>query len=67
MIPDNFDFIFSDQGKQRHLIDKKNDRHTKIFQSQKELNNSQYIDSSNYDLFATKWFNKSNKVGLLIH
>ena len=67
LIPNNFDFIFSDQGKQRHLIDKKHDRHTKIFQSQKELDNSKYIDSSNYDLFATKWFNKSNKVGLLIH
>jgi len=28
-VPHNFDFIFSDSGKQKHLIDKKNDRHTK--------------------------------------
>jgi hypothetical protein len=30
-IPNNFDFIFSDSGKQTNLIDKNKDRHTKIF------------------------------------
>ena len=30
-IPTNFDFIFSDSGKQVNLIDKSTDRHTRIF------------------------------------
>jgi hypothetical protein len=29
-LPANYDIIFSDSGKQKHLIDKKNDRHTRI-------------------------------------
>ena len=24
-------------------------------------------DTSEFDLYATKWFNKTNKVGLIIH
>lgn len=66
-IPENFDFIFSDSGKQSHLIDKSKDRHTKIFKSENDLKNQGYKDSSQYDLYATKWFNKSNKVGLVYH
>ena len=66
-IPINYDFIFSDSGKQKHLIDKSKDRHTKIFNNIDELKNAGYKDSSNYDLYATRWFNDSNKVGLIIH
>jgi hypothetical protein len=66
-IPINFDFIFSDSGKEREFINKKNDRHTKIFGSLKALKKANYEDSSEFDLYATRWFNKSNNVGLIIH
>lgn len=66
-IPGNFDFIFSDSGKQVNLIDKTKDRHTKIFDSIESLNKLGYKNASKIDLFATKWFNPTNKVGLIFH
>lgn len=66
-VPKNYDFIFSDSGKQKKLINKKTDRHTKIFKSLEDLKKEGYKDSSKYDLYATKWFNDSNKVGLIFH
>jgi hypothetical protein len=66
-IPSNFDFIFSDSGKQVNLIDKTTDRHTKIFKNLEQLQKANYIDASNYDLYATKWHTETNKVGLIIH
>jgi len=67
-LPTNWDIIFSDSGKQKHLIDQKVDRHTKIFHSHTELASMGYIDASKTDLYATKWFNNNNnKVGLIIH
>ena len=66
-IPKNYDFIFSDSGKQKDLINKKKDRHTKIFSSLENLKKAKYTDSSNYDLYATKWFNDTKKVGLIYH
>ena len=66
-LPSNFDIIFSDSGKQKHLIDERKHRHTKIFSSHDDLVNSGYTDASSVDLYATKWFNKTNKVGLVFH
>ena len=67
-LPSNYDIIFSDSGKQKHLIDQIRDRHTKIFHNHTELISSNYIDASKIDLYATKWFNKDNiNVGLLAH
>jgi len=66
-LTDNWDIIFSDSGKQVDLIDKDNDRHTKIFHSHEALISAGYTDTSEFDLYATKWFNKTNKVGLIIH
>jgi hypothetical protein len=66
-LTDNWDIIFSDSGKQVNLIDKDKDRHTKIFHSHDELISAGYVDTSEFDLYATKWFNKTNKVGLIIH
>lgn len=66
-LPSNFDIIFSDSGKQKHMIDKIQHRHTKIFSSKAELDDEGYIDASSIDLMATKWFNKTNKVGLIYH
>ena len=66
-LPENYDIIFSDSGKQKHLINEKHDRHTKIFTSSSDLNDAGYVDSSDYDLNATKWYSKSKKVGLIFH
>lgn len=66
-LPENFDVIFSDSGKQRHLIDPSRDRHTKIFETHIDLKKWGYKDASDVDLYATKWFNDTNKVGLVFH
>ena len=67
-LPDNYDIIFSDSGKQKHMIDQATDRHTKIFNTKDELISNGYINASKIDLYATKWFNKDNiNVGLIAH
>ena len=66
-IPANFDFIFSDSGKQVDLIDKSKDRYTKIFKSLEQLQDAKFTDASNFDLYATKWHSNTKKVGLIIH
>ena len=66
-LPDNYDIIFSDSGKQKHLINPIKHRHTKIFSSKEELENNNYVDASKTDLMATKWFNTNNKIGLIFH
>ena len=66
-IPKNYDFIFSSSGKQSDLIDKKTDRHSKIFDSLDSLKKDKYTNCSNYDLYATRWYNDTKKVGLVYH
>jgi len=66
-LPDNFDIIFSDSGKQKHHIDAIHDRHTRIFKSEAELEEAGYANASKVDLYATKWYNNTNKVGLIYH
>tara|TARA_R100000541_G_scaffold17105_2_gene26851 strand:- start:1205 stop:1813 length:609 start_codon:yes stop_codon:yes gene_type:complete len=67
-LPNNYDVIYSDSGKQKNMIDQAIDRHTKIFHSHTELISSGYVDASKIDLYATKWFNKdNNNVGLIHH
>ena len=66
-LPSNYDIIFSDSGKQKHLIKPREHRHTKIFSTNDELVSSGYIDASKLDLMATKWFNKNHKIGLVFH
>ncbi len=66
-LPNNYDIIFSDPGKQKHLIDKSVDRHTQIFDTKDNLHEAGYVDASDTDLYATKWFNDTNKVGLVFH
>ena len=65
-IPDNFDFIFSDSGTEKHLINTENDRHTKIFNSRNDITIHGYVDASSNDLLATKWFNKNHRIGLVM-
>ena len=66
-LPSNFDIIFSDSGKQKHLINERKHRHTKIFFNVSDLLSAGYTDASSVDLMATKWFNNTNKVGLVFH
>tara|TARA_R110002073_G_scaffold287036_1_gene451725 strand:- start:106 stop:663 length:558 start_codon:yes stop_codon:yes gene_type:complete len=66
-IPDNLDIIFSEGGKHDKLINTKIDRHARIFDNKEELTKQGYIDASKNDLMATKFFNESNKVGLIFH
>ena len=66
-LPENYDIIFSDSGKQKHLIDQTVDRHTRIFSNSVDLIKFGYKDTSEIDLYATKWFNDTIKVGLIIH
>ena len=67
-LPDNYDIIYSDSGKQKHLINEQTDRHTRIFSSASDLSSAGYNDSSEYDLRATKWYSPDNhKIGLIFH
>ena len=67
ILPDNYDIIYSMSGKQRHLVDIETDRHARIFSNKTELLKFGYKDTSEIDLYATKWFNETNRVGLIIH
>ena len=66
-LPDNFDTIYSDGGKLAHTIDKQTERHSVVFDNEKDLNEQGYTDASKYDLHATKWFTKNTKIGLIFH
>lgn len=66
-LPDNYDVIFSDAGKQKHLIRFNKDRHTNIFSSEEKLNKAGFVNASKIDLYATKWFSKNHRVGLVFH
>ena len=66
-LPGNYDIIFSDSGKQKHLINERKHRHTRIFSSHSDLISNDYVDASSIDLMATKWFSKNHKVGLVFH
>ena len=66
-LPSNYDIIFSNSGKQKHLINERQHRHTKIFSSHSDLISAGYADASSIDLMATRWFSDTNKVGLIFH
>lgn len=66
-IPHNMDLIFSLGSTRDELIDQENERHSKIFQTEKEMQEAGYTDSSYLDIVATKWITENNKIGLLIH
>ncbi len=66
-LPENYDIIFSEGSTVDHMIDPERHRHARIFQSYEELHQAGYADAMSSDLMATKWFNETNKVGLVIH
>lgn len=66
-IPDNMCFIFSEGSKLDSTLDTENERHARIFGSREELEQNGYVDCSEYDLMATKWFSDNHRVGLVFH
>jgi len=66
-IPENFDIIYSEGGKRDDLIDYANHRHARVFPDEQSLIAHGYINAMKSDVMATKWFNSSNKVGLVKH
>jgi hypothetical protein len=66
-IPDNYDIIFSEGGTRDDMIDYAVDRHARIFDSYEDLENAGYVNAMDSDLNATKWYNQTNKVGLVMH
>jgi hypothetical protein len=66
-LPDNFDMIFSEGGKQADHIDKKVDRYANIFNCKEDLQKNGFVDASEIDLYATKWFSNNKKIGLIYH
>ena len=66
-LPDNFDITFSEGSKLDHKLNRDKEKHAKIFDSLDDLKSEGYIDAHEYDLYATKWYNKTNKVGLVLH
>lgn len=66
-MPHNFDVIFSTDGKQRDKVDKTKDRHAVIFNTVEELEAAGYVNASDNDLLATRWYSDNIKVGLIKH
>lgn len=66
-MPQNFDIIFSTDGKQRDKVDKTKDRHAVIFNTLEELESAGYVNASDNDLLATRWYSDNKKVGLIKH
>jgi hypothetical protein len=67
-IPDNMCFIFSTGSKLDFSLNEQEERHAKIFESRERLLEERYVDCSEYDLYATKWFSPDNhNVGLIYH
>jgi hypothetical protein len=62
--PENLIIIFSLGGKQDSLINQATDRHSRVFESVKELKSAGYIDASNDDMKA---LTPNTKVGLVYH
>jgi hypothetical protein len=62
--PKNFILTFSFGGKQDHLIDVKNDRHSMVFESKSILKNQGYVNASEHDLQS---LGPNKKVGLVFH
>ena len=63
-MPKNYIMIFSEGSKVDFLINENKHRHAKIFNNQKELLASGYIDASGDDLKA---ITPNKKVGLIFH
>ena len=61
------DIIFSIGGYRDKDINFEKDRHAQIFDNEKELKDSGYINASKIDYYATKFYSNNKKVGLIYH
>ena len=66
-LPSNLDIIFSEGSKLDKKLNKNTERHASIFNSKEELKKAGYVDASKLDLYATKFFSKNHKIGLIYH
>lgn len=62
---DNFRVIFSEGGIMDKLIKVETQRHSRVFNSIKDLLSAGYINASDDDLVAA--FNENHKIGLVLH
>ena len=62
--PKNFRLIFSLGGAEDGLIDNKTDRHSKVFQTETELESQGYVNASHNDMDA---LGANPKIGLVYH
>lgn len=60
----NFTIIYSYGGRQDHLIDPNNDRHSIVFETIGQLKAHGYADASEYDTVA---YDTNPKIGLVYH
>lgn len=65
IVPANFQIVFSLGGKQDHLIDLDNDRHSRVFESLEACEAEGYVLSSNDDSNAAN--PQIKKLGLVFH
>lgn len=63
-LPKNLIMIYSYGGKQDHLIDPEQDRHSRVFQDETSLIEAGYADASHDDTVA---FGENLKIGLVYH
>ena len=66
-MPSNYDIIYSEGGTRDDLIDYDKHRHCRIFDTEDSLNEAGYVNAMKSDVMATKWFNDSDRVGLVMH
>jgi hypothetical protein len=62
--PSNFTIIFSQGGTEDKLIDVKTERHSRVFETLKELKAAGYADASNDDAVAV---GLNKRIGLIYH
>ena len=67
ILPVNLDIIFSMDGTEAWKVDTNEDRHAMIFDTLEDMEKAGYVNASDNDLYATRWFNNDHRVGLLKH
>ena len=65
--PENMNFVFSLGSTIDDKVNIDTERHARIFNTEEELVEAGYTNASEFDLYATKWYSPSNKVGLILH
>lgn len=64
-LPNNFTDILSEGGKLDHLIDRKKDRHSRVFQTLDQLLDAGYVNATKDD--AQAFLNPNHNIGLVYH